>query len=336
MNVFEDLLEELKEEHLLEQTVETTDGEKLLGQAITPSNDKNTNNGDSLTNEEILEAEQFLRQLEEDESQNEASGENLLGMDSPTQVLLDPINSSPVYNEPQNLNPKQKLTDFEFFRKRAMDEVSGLQMVDNIFSSVEREQMKIVPKPFDDLPVKKVLHSFLQVPNSVSSNEQAEAEFELRQGTENWYSALAARDQQISVENLRYCCETTRPPLSPPALLALAKFYRNAPFSESGRNKFDLLITRLFSTDIEHSKRELVFSHEELTGHLSELYAEWESIAFYPTDEKDEGIVVAVRVKNYAQITTTLAPQHEKELAEQIVGRERRKRVSQVDWCGEG
>jgi EAL domain-containing protein (putative c-di-GMP-specific phosphodiesterase class I)/CHASE2 domain-containing sensor protein len=34
-----------------------------------------------------------------------------------------------------------------------------------------------------------------------------------------------------------------------------------------------------------------------------------------------DGVVVAARVNNYAQITTTLPPQHEKELVEQIVGR---------------
>jgi EAL domain-containing protein (putative c-di-GMP-specific phosphodiesterase class I)/CHASE2 domain-containing sensor protein len=37
--------------------------------------------------------------------------------------------------------------------------------------------------------------------------------------------------------------------------------------------------------------------------------------------ELTSGVVVAARVKNYAQITTTLAPQDEKELVEQIVGR---------------
>lgn len=37
--------------------------------------------------------------------------------------------------------------------------------------------------------------------------------------------------------------------------------------------------------------------------------------------ELNAGIVVAARVKNYAQITTTLPPQDEKELVEQIVGR---------------
>lgn len=37
--------------------------------------------------------------------------------------------------------------------------------------------------------------------------------------------------------------------------------------------------------------------------------------------ELDKGVVVAARIKNYAQITTTLPPQNEKELVEQIVGR---------------
>ena len=204
-----------------------------------------------------------------------------------------------------NLNPKQKLSEFEFFRKRAMEEVAGLQMVDNIFSSVEREQMKIVPKPFDDLPVKKVLHSFLQVPNNVSLNEHAEAEFELRQGTESWYSALAERDEQISVENLRYCCETTRPPLSPPALLALAKFYRMRLYESAGINRFTYHAA--FFERVENSRRESrVFRRRKLRGHLSELYAEWER-SFLPTDEKDEDIVVAV-LKFEDFISEAIAP----------------------------
>ncbi len=303
MNVFEDLIEELKDEDLLEQTVinnsETNESKDFGNNQAKVLLD--VENADTLLAEEILETERFLQQLEEDHQNDEIESEiveptqeNLLEIGFPTQIQLDSINPHSTNNEPQNPKPKQKLSEFEFFRKRAMEEVASLQMVDNIFTSVEREQMKIIPKPFDDLTVKKVLHSFLQVPGDVGVNKHAEAEFELRQGTESWYSSLSERDREISVENLRYCCETTRPPLSPPALLALAKFYRNAPFSEAGRNKFDLIITRLFSRDIEHNKRELVFSHRELSEHLSELYAEWESIAFYPTEENDEEILLTV------------------------------------------
>lgn len=286
MNLFEDILIELEEENLLENPLVGYSVEKK--KISEPLKAEIKEKDDILAHDEILETEKFLKHLESEEQ------ENMLEIESPTQVRIDSINPPPIHNESQNPSQKRKLSEFELFRKRAMEEVSALQMVDNIFSSVEREQMKIVPKPFYDLPVKQILHSFLQLQGDVRLAEHAKMEFELRQEMGNWHSALADRDLKISVSNLRYCCETTRPPLSPPALLALAKFYRNAPFSEDCRNKFDLIITRLFTRDVENSKRELVFSHEELTQHLGELYAEWESIAFYPTDEKNEEILVTV------------------------------------------
>jgi EAL domain-containing protein (putative c-di-GMP-specific phosphodiesterase class I)/CHASE2 domain-containing sensor protein len=43
--------------------------------------------------------------------------------------------------------------------------------------------------------------------------------------------------------------------------------------------------------------------------------------ALRQSSDPDGGIVVSARIKNYAQITTTLPPQHEKELVEQIVSR---------------
>ncbi|MBK9162327.1 MAG: hypothetical protein IPM21_00080 [Acidobacteria bacterium] len=39
----------------------------------------------------------------------------------------------------RSLNPR------DFFRKRAVDEVSSMQMVEDVLSGVEREHMKVVP-----------------------------------------------------------------------------------------------------------------------------------------------------------------------------------------------
>ena len=178
------------------------------------------------------------------------------------------------------------------FRKRAIDEVSFLQMVEGIFSGVERQQMKIVPKPYNEIPVKKALHSFLQVSENVNAPEHAQSEFQLLQETESWYSALSHRDKHISVANLRLYCETTKPALSSPALVALARFYRNLPYSESARNKFDLIITRLFSKDLEGDKRAMLFERDELIGHFKALYNEWESITIYSDDEDDSDILL--------------------------------------------
>lgn len=176
----------------------------------------------------------------------------------------------------QNQAPKQKpragkiVNQIEFFRKRAVNEVGGLQTVERIFSGVERQQKKTVPKPYDDLTVKKALDDFLQISEDVKSPAHASAEFQLMQETENWYSALSHRDKQISITHLRCYCETAKPPLSSEALLALARFYRNSPYSEAVRSKFDLIVTRLFSNDLPDEKRERAFERDELIEHLAD------------------------------------------------------------------
>ncbi len=182
----------------------------------------------------------------------------------------------------------------EFFKKRAIDEVAGLQMVDHVLSGVEREQMKLVPKPFDDIPVKKALHDFMQFSGDIKSGEHARAEFQLMQETESWYSSLSHRDKHISVAHLRRYCETTKPALSPQALIAMARFYRNSPFSEQVRNKFDLVLTRLFSSEVEDEKRELVFPRDELIAQVKDLYADWSSIQLYSAAEDDSDILISV------------------------------------------
>ena len=176
-------------------------------------------------------------------------------------------------------------TEREFFRKRAMDEVSSLQMVEHVLSGVEREHLKTSPMSYDDLEAKKALHKFLQVSGDLKSPAHAEAEFALRQETEAWSFALFERDQKISAANIRRFCEESRPVLSSAALISLARFYRNAPFSEDVRGKFELVMTRLFSRDAGDETRRVLFPREEMIGHMTTLYANWSSIALYSSEE---------------------------------------------------
>jgi len=67
--------------------------------------------------------------------------------------------------------------------------------------------------------------------------------------------------------------------------MALGRFYRNAPYSEPSRAKFDLIMTRLFTRDAGDERRRMLFSRDEMVGHLRTLYANWASIALYSTDE---------------------------------------------------
>lgn len=277
MNIFEDLIEELKEENLLEETVKKT--EKSENNLKIPGSFAGET--ETIPALKLEEAEQLIKSTSEAEK---------------TGGFFDNQNSKNTFQEKKST--KNKLRDeIEYYRKRAIEEVSFLQMVEHVFASVEREQMKIAPKPYDDLEVKKVLHTFLQVSGAAESPEHAQLEFRLLQETESWYSALSHRDKRISVTHLRRYCETTKPSLSAPALVALGRFYRNLPYSEPVRSKFDLVLTRLFSKDCGNEKRELILKRDELIKQLNELYADWSSIPLYSTDDEDNSEILLVALK---------------------------------------
>ncbi len=295
MNIFEDLVDELKEANLIEETIIETGAaenpktpeaktaalEKPLQAAKNAVSDKNPLPSAKVT--EIKSA------TEVDVSKNKPHAPN------PAPKTIEPVKAAvPVekktaetVDDSFEVETEEIVSEAEFYRRRATGEVAFLQTVESAFAGVEREQLKIIPKPFDDLKVKKVLHLFMQASDDVKSPEFGKAEAELLRETQNWYASLSARDARFMTAHLRRFCETTRPQLSSSALAALARFYRNAPFSETIRSKYDLVVTRLFSKETDENRRETVFTHDELIKHIQELYAEWSSVSLYPTEEND-------------------------------------------------
>ncbi|HMQ02729.1 MAG TPA: hypothetical protein PKD26_02275 [Pyrinomonadaceae bacterium] len=274
MSVFEDLIDELKNEHLLEDTVidlkradaAARSGEGPVSEAHVDQSTSEGRPGSSV----------------------EAGATTVNG-----QAELD----VPTIEEPKS--------EADFYRKRAMDEVSSLQMVDHVFSGVEREHLKLVPASFDELEAKKALHKFLQVAGDVQSPEHATYEYLLRQETEAWNFALYERDQRISVSSIRRFCEESRPVLSSQALISLARFYRNSPYSEEVRSKFDYIVTRLFSRDAGEGTRQTLFEHSEMIGHISTLYNNWSSIALYTSG--DDKIDVSLTVTRFNEFRAEAA-----------------------------
>lgn len=254
MNVFENLIEELRDENLLEDTIIDLPraGAKVAGNGRASSLDF------AFGTEDPAPVQDSARELPGAGAELSGGGEE---------------------------------NERDFYRKRAMDEISSLQMVEHVLSGIEREFMKIVPASYDDLQAKKALHTFLQVQGDSTTAEYAEAEFHLMRETESWSSALSARDRKISVANLRRFCENSRPVLSSQALIAVARFYRNSAFSEMTRSKFDFVMTRLFSRETEAAKRKVLFGRAEMIGHIKTLYANWASVALY----SDEDIAVKAR-----------------------------------------
>ena len=290
MNIFEELIDELKEENLLETTVierkktEFAKDEFVADNIIEAQTSLENNGGDF----ENYKTEQIIL----DDIQSPAAEDFSPQFDEPTIADSDftVVNDVTDYLQPPATSNEDKT---DFFRERATLEVSSLQMVEHVLSGIEREQMKVVPKSYNDLEAKKALHSFLQISHSSEPAEHAQAEFQLMQETESWYSSLSHRDKHISVAHLRRYCENTKPALSAQALTSLARFYRNSPYSESVRNKFDLVVTRLFSKDIGGEKRRVVFKRDELITTLKGLYDEWASISLYSTDEEDADVLLS-------------------------------------------
>lgn len=309
-NIFEDLIEELKEENLLEETVieinrknssngkvsekivspaeefspETTESFNLLSDETLPANE-------SSSFDEVFSAEEIELT---DRTVSEISSSSMLQKAASLSAQIPDFEKKSDLDPQLDQLPKPLVSEKEYFRKRAIDEVTGLQMVDHVLSGIEREQMKIIPKPFDELPVKKALHAFMQNQEDTKSAEHARLEFQLMQETESWYSALSHRDKHIMVAHLRRYCETTKPPLSPQALIALGRFYRNSPYSEQVRSKFDFVMTKLFSRENGDERRELLFTRDEIVTQLKGLYAEWASIQIYSDDTEGSEILIRV------------------------------------------
>ncbi|MBX7169349.1 MAG: hypothetical protein K1X72_00090 [Pyrinomonadaceae bacterium] len=353
MNIFEDLIEELKEENLIEQTVIETANSVSIGRLdnnnsnqlqpkpipanqVPPPNNSVFNPNSLLqelktTDESVKPSQAFIKPVEDKKSAEEeeanlkelfaelealekdSAKRTFASMESlnPAEQVIPPTteefneedyaiieDNNPNFQVPINVS-KPAVSEKEFYRRRATEEVNSLQIVEHILSAIEREQMKIVPKPYDDISVKMALHDFLKITEEAQTNEHTQAEFKLMQETESWYSALAHRDKHISIGDLRRYCENTRPTLSLQALAALARFYRNSPFTEAVRNKFDVVVTRLLTKEIFPDRREILFDREELIKHLTDLYADWSSIPLYETENDSDVLLATLKIEDF-------------------------------------
>jgi hypothetical protein len=282
MNVFEDLIGELKDENLLEDTV--IELNKYKAEADSEGASSEFGETDPSADFELVDNSEIPDAA--DHVSPETEGAHL---------------DVPVIAKPSN--------DREFYRKRAMEEVSSLQMVEHVLAGIEREHMKMPAAAYDDLAVKKALHNFMRVSGDAASEDHAATEYALLQETQGWHAALSARDKNVSVSNVRRFCENSRPVLSSQALMALARFYRNSSFTEEVRGKFDFVMTRLFSRDAGLEMRKMLFGRLEMIGHIKTLYSNWSSISYHTNADDRADIELAVQrfdetVKHFESAST--------------------------------
>jgi hypothetical protein len=301
MNVFQDLVNELKEENLLEETVgsdnEEPSEESLSFSAfdstaklptpgfLRPAPDAQGGSASKIPHESLAASDDGV--FPGDDSSPESEGS------SGCSELPESAEADGSFNDVPNAdNRPASKRDREFFKKRVSGEVASLQMVEHIVAGIEREYLKKVPEQYDDFQVKKSLNIYLQSFNDADTERQLNAEFELLQETEKWCTALAARDKAIPTSSLRQFVQNSKPALSSQAMLALARFYRNLPYSEATRSKFDFIITRLFSKPIGGDLRACLFDRDEMLGHINGLYEEWSSVSLYAADEEEDSKIL--------------------------------------------
>ena len=311
MNIFEEFVEELKQENLLEDTVckSKGDGKKQSESSEHEGKDDVTKENDSLETESTDSADEGgdedsvtpedcegedLADEEVSDSSDERGFELTLDKKEGEEQGFEVANAQGF--EIKELSESEgdeetEVEDKDAHRQRLTDNVSSLQMVDHILAGVQREQMRARPEVFDSLPAKKALHKFFEAFNKVEDSEATPEEFALVKEIELWHSTLLDIDAKMRVADLRRYCESTKPALSSQAMISMLRFYRNSPYSEDVRCKFDLVATRLFTKDIGDGKRGLIFERAELIEYIKELYANWASTPLYSEDEQDEDII---------------------------------------------
>jgi hypothetical protein len=160
-------------------------------------------------------------------------------------------------------------------RQRAEDDVASMQLIEQVFDGIESETVRSESALANHLNAKKALAAITQFNGSVGDPELTQAESVLANELKEWRAGLESRGARIDAARLRLFCENSRPALSPKALIALGGLYRTAELSDGVRDKFDFVMTRLFSCETDEVRREARFGRGEAVDQIKKLYKKW-------------------------------------------------------------
>ena len=90
-----------------------------------------------------------------------------------------------------------------------------------------------------------------------------------------WRERLAMRDMAVEAYHLRRFCDGLKVPLDKEILLAMARFYLEQPYSRNSLSKFDLMLTRAFSSKVGDYRHCLQADRETLTETLTQRFERW-------------------------------------------------------------
>lgn len=168
---------------------------------------------------------------------------------------------------------EEEISEARLSFRRASEEVTILKLTGYFLLAVERKMMLAVHRDYDTLPIELALKRLEELSHEETLEACLAAEFNLRQLLHNWRKYVAERDAKIETYHFRRFCDATEAPMSMKVYAALTRFYCSLPYTEMTESKFDLAVTRLFSTRGSKTSREMTVDRDELVRRLNMLYS---------------------------------------------------------------
>lgn len=151
------------------------------------------------------------------------------------------------------------------FREQAM----VLRIVDVFLTQIELTLLIPATASNDFTSLKRDLDALSSRP------EDAELKADVDHKLERWRKSLTRRDERIEAYQMRRYCDGVKIALDKEILLAMARFYREQPYSRNSLSKFDMMLTRAFSSKVGDFRHCLVADREGLAEMLAERFDRW-------------------------------------------------------------
>ena len=153
-----------------------------------------------------------------------------------------------------------------------------LRIVEEFLTQMELSLLKTGGDPFNFEPVRSAINELRDLANDENPDRRKRVEFQLAHELFRWQEHLTARDENIEAYHIRRYCDGLRKPLANEVFIALARFYRDIPRCRNSQSKFDLALTRCFSTSVSDLYRSMSMSREEIATRLASLYCSWDRV----------------------------------------------------------
>lgn len=165
MKIFKKLIDDLKEENLLEEPVIESNGNYNSENKVPLPTERTAETGQNSFSPDEIASETLADEVAPDNAADEVQphyADEIPGdvdetgfefkLSKEENISEEDIRNyeSENYETDEELETKEPNT-VEFFYRRAKEEVSSLQIVEHILSGVERDRMKIIPNIFDEL-----------------------------------------------------------------------------------------------------------------------------------------------------------------------------------------